>query len=180
LLVPRILALLYNSSPVTHRRAAAFTLSRMLSSDNSYGHQALAASIIIPTLHEPFLQSTPVGSQELPRDSPLSLHVRVHYPLSPTEALSTLMTFIMHTDPSPTLISTLLSPIMPCLYALSAYMNRMKTTDPVSKEFVSGLLATWGRVVASDECFDSLWHVLKGAGGAWEIDIAGEIRKVER
>jgi len=50
----------------------------------------------------------------------------------------------------------------------------------VLKESVGGLLATWGRVVASEECFDSLWRVLQGAGGAWEIDTAGEIKQIER
>ena len=56
----------------------------------------------------------------------------------------------------------------------------MKTADPLLKESVNGLLATWGRVVVSMECFDNLWRVLEGAGGEWEINIAGEIRNVER
>jgi hypothetical protein len=175
LIVPRILILLSNSSPLTHRRAAASTLSRMVT-DSGYGHQPLAASVIIPILHGPFLQA---GSQELSLDSPPSLP-GVQYASSPTSALLIIMSFIMHTDPSPTLISTLLSPIMPCLYALSAHMNHMKTTDPLLKESTRALLATWGRVVVSKECFDNLWRVLEGAGGEWEIDIAGEIKKVER
>jgi hypothetical protein len=90
------------------------------------------------------------------------------------------MAFIMHADPSPTVISTLLSPIMPCLYSLSAHMNRMKAADPLLKESVRGLLATWGRVVVSKECFDKLWCVLEGAGGEWEIDIAGKIRTTDQ
>jgi hypothetical protein len=59
-------------------------------------------------------------------------------------------------------------------------MDYMKTTDPLLKESMRGLLGTWGRVVVSSECFDNLWRVLEGAGGNWEIDIAGEIRRVER
>jgi hypothetical protein len=90
------------------------------------------------------------------------------------------MALILHTDPSPALISILLSPIMPSLYTLSDHMNRMKTADPLLKESVNGLLATWGRVVVSMECFDNLWRVLEGAGGEWEINIAGEIRNVEQ
>ena len=177
MIVPRILALLANSSPLAHRRAAAFTLSCMLSPNSTYEHQALAASMVIPILHGPFLD---VGTQELSQDSPSSLPAKVQHALSPTAAFSTLVVFIMLADPSPTLISTLLTPIMPCLYALSAYMDRTKTTDPMLKESMNSLLATWGRVVVSSECFDNLWCVLEGVGGAWEIDIAGEIRAVER
>lgn len=69
---------------------------------------------------------------------------------------------------------------MPSLYALSAQINYMKTADPMLKESVRGLLATWGRVVELSECLENLWRVLEGAGGDWEVHIAGKIKKVER
>lgn len=180
LIVPRILALLSNPSPLSYRRAAAFTLSRMLAMDSSRGHQLLAASSIIPILHDPFLQVIDLGRQGLSPDSHSPVPTELPYTLSPTSALSTLMALILHTDPSPTLISTLLSPIMPCLYTLSAHLNCMKTADPLLRESVNGLLTTWGRVVVSEECLSNLWYVLEGAGGDWLITIAGDVRKVER
>lgn len=178
MIVPRIIAILSNPSPLTHRRAAAFTLSRMLAMDGSYKHQSFVVIITGGILHDPFFRIRNTTEHEL--SPPPSTPLKVSYDLTPTAALSTLMTFILHADPSPTLISILLSPIMPALYALSAYIDRLKTTDPLLKESVKGLLATWGRVVESQECFDTLWRVLEGEGGDWESDIAGDIKKVEK
>lgn len=150
----------------------------MLATNGSYKHQNLVSSITSSILHDPFLQIRDTGEHEsslLPPTQSKLLH-----DLTPTTALSTLMNFILNADPSPTIISVLLSPIMPSLYALSAYIDHLKTADPILKESVKGLLATWGRVVEMHECFDSLWRVLDDEGGDWELDVAGEIKKVER
>lgn len=178
MIVPRIIAILSNPSPLTHRRAAAFTLSRMLATDGSYKYKSIVVIITSSILHDPFLQIRNTTEHEL--SQPASAPSQLSYDLTSATALSTLMTFILHADPSPILISVLLSPIIPALYALSAYMDRLKTADPLLKESVKGLLATWGRVVESHECLDTLWRVLEGEGGGWELDIAGEIKKVEK
>lgn len=129
----------------------------------------------MPILHDPLLRISFLAS------STLSTTVQLQRPsLTPTAALSTLMTFLLHADPSPTLISTLLSPIMTSLYALSAHLDHTKTADPLLKECVNGLLATWGRVVVSEECLENLWRVIEGEGGEWNVDIAGEVKRVER
>lgn len=164
---------LSNPSSLNLRRAAAFTLSRMLATDSGFTYQPLVCSLVLPVLHDPFLHTTHLQDEKDSSDT-------ISISLTPTVALSTLMTFVLHTDPSPTLISTLLSPIMPSLYTLSAHMERTKTVDPLLKESMRGLLSTWGRVVMSKECFEQVMHVLEGAGGDWQINIAGEIQRVER
>lgn len=139
--------------------------------DSSYPYQDDILSTVSPILHEPFLRlSAPISDIETP--STLTL--------TPASALSTLTAFILHADPSPVLISSLLTPIVTSLYALSALVDKKKTADPVLKENVKGLLATWGRVTMFEECLSGLWRIVEGEGGQWQVDIAGGITRVER
>ncbi|KAJ7068253.1 hypothetical protein C8F01DRAFT_600334 [Mycena amicta] len=149
--VPRILELLSNRAPPAYRRAAAFSISRMLAIP--------ACSAVFSLLHGPFLSINP--------------------PIDPQKALATLTTLVTNTDPSPTLISTLLSPILPALYSLLYSLEKTKATDPNIKETVRGLVGTWGRVIGAPEALDILWSIVAGEGGFWRINLDGEISRTE-
>ncbi|KAI0317004.1 hypothetical protein OF83DRAFT_1276666 [Amylostereum chailletii] len=145
------------ASPPPHRRAAAFSLSRMLSSAPS--------NLLLPLLPLPFLRPTAALDPSTP---------------SPSSTLRTLQTLLTNTDPSPTLISTLLSPVAPALYAILAALERTTAADPAVREGVRGLLLTWGRVVAASEAVAILWACVEDQGGIWTADITGELKRVER
>ncbi|VDC05160.1 unnamed protein product [Peniophora sp. CBMAI 1063] len=158
IIVTRLLALVSGDVLPAHRRAAAFAVSRMLTSGG------VATGIVIPLLHEPFLRNTTLDDTS---DSTTS----------PAAALSTLQTLLANTDPSPTLISVLLSPIIPALYAILGAMEKLKAGDPALKEGVRGILLTWGRVVEQDGAVALLWSCVEDRGGYWEADVAGNIKR---
>jgi hypothetical protein len=56
----------------------------------------------------------------------------------------------------------------------------MKTSNPTMKESIRGILATWGRVVTAQEGIDILWMIVSGNGGDWEVNIEGDIKRIER
>ncbi|KIJ70504.1 hypothetical protein HYDPIDRAFT_143972 [Hydnomerulius pinastri MD-312] len=171
IIVPRIIGLVSDSVPATYRRAASFSISRML--DSEFIHRALVSSIALPVIHNPFLQvSKSLPAEEQPAN--FSAAERT----TPAQALSTLTTLLLNTDPSPVFVTLVLSPVIPALYALMFHLDRTKTSDPVLKESVKGLLATWGRVVERQEGVDTLWSVLQDERIEWEVDIAGEIKHV--
>lgn len=138
----------------------------MLTTDGTFSSHALVGNILLPILHSPFLRVTPEANSDASRD------------LTPEAALSTLTTLITNTDPSPTLISTLLSPITSALYALLSHLDHAKTSDPALKESLRGLLTTWGRVSNSKEGINILWAILDGEGGDWKVGIGGHIHRI--
>ncbi|KAJ7276373.1 hypothetical protein B0H12DRAFT_1041351 [Mycena haematopus] len=151
-ITPRILELLSDSAPTSYRRAAAFSLSRMLTMPTS--------SVVLSFLHPPFLA--------------------VNSASSPRAALSTIMALVTNTDPSPTLISSLLSPIVSALYSLLYHLDQVKTSDPSLKEMLRGLLGTWGRVVGATEALAVSWSVIDGQGGEWRVDLEGQISRLDK
>lgn len=172
--VPRILALLLPSSsqtPSSHKRAAAFTLSRMLSA--SFQHHAITSGILLPLLHEPFLSPTTAD------DTPATPPDQSVAHLTPVESLKTLQTFLLHADPSPTELSTLLTPIAPEMYTLVSLCHSNKTADPSIRESLNGLLNTWGRIVSSSDVIDGLWRVAGESNGNWELGLEGFVRSAE-
>jgi hypothetical protein len=118
-----------------------------------------ASSAVLSSLHEPLLV--------------------VNSASSPRAALSTILTLVTNTDPSPALISSLLSPIASALYSLLYHLDKVKTSDPSLKEMLRGLLGTWGRVVGATEALAILWSVIDGQGGEWRVDLEGQISRVE-
>lgn len=118
-----------------------------------------ASSAVLSSLHEPLLV--------------------INSASSPRAALSTIMTLVTNIDPSPTLISSLLSPIASALYSLLYHLDKVKTSDPSLKEMLRGLLGTWGRVVGATEALAILWSVIDGQGGEWRVDLEGQISRVE-
>ncbi|KAL6299670.1 hypothetical protein BKA93DRAFT_904210 [Sparassis latifolia] len=162
--------------PPAHRRAAAFSLSRMLLS----GHRptpGVASGILLTKLHLPFLVPSPripvQGEDEAPT---ATLKQR---DLSPSISLSILQTLLTNADPSPTFISSLLTPIIPTLYAILFRLDQTKTSDPATKDSLKSLLMTWGRVVCASEGLQTLWSIINGEGGEWQVDMTGTLTRVE-
>ncbi|TEB30240.1 hypothetical protein FA13DRAFT_579051 [Coprinellus micaceus] len=162
--IPRIIALLSDRVPASFRKLAAFTLSQVLG--RTFTYQSIAAPLVYSTLHLPFLRVSH------PEDESAKL------PL-PSTALSNILIFISNCDPSPELISNLLSPIVPPLYSLSFYLGTQKTSDPQLKESVQGLLVTWGKIVDATKANDTLWALVReGQQQYWKASLDGSIRLV--
>ncbi|KAF8524594.1 hypothetical protein BU17DRAFT_74714 [Hysterangium stoloniferum] len=168
-MIPRVLALLLPSAseqtPSSHKRAAAFTLSRMLSSN--FQHNSITSDILLPILHRPFLSPPSPGETEASEATILHL--------TPIDSLRTIETFLLHTDPSPTGLSTLLTPILPELYTLLSMYHASKIADPNIKESLQAMLNTWGRVVNSLDAVAGIWKIVSGFGGNWEINPEGSL-----
>ncbi|KAG6919413.1 hypothetical protein DXG01_006296 [Tephrocybe rancida] len=160
-IIPRIVALLAPQESATNKRAAAYVLSRMLSADITSPHQDVISRIARTTLLRPF------------RDS--ELDEGMVSKLSPSSALTTLITVVSNADPSPTLISALLSPILPTLYSLLYHMDQIKTTDPSLRESFRGLLVTWGKIVGTAEGLEILWSIIQSEEIKWTVDLEGNI-----
>ncbi|KAF6762641.1 hypothetical protein DFP72DRAFT_876446 [Ephemerocybe angulata] len=162
--VPRIIQLLSERVPASYRKIAAFTLSQMLGSQKTFQYQDVAAPFVYSTLHLPFLRLP------TPEDKPQAL---------PSTALSNLLILIANCDPSPELISNLLSPIIAPLYSLFFYLSSQKTTDPRLKESVQGLLVTWGKIVDPSRAVDLLWALIQeGQEQYWSASLDGTIRLI--
>lgn len=163
--------------PPAHNRAAAFSLSRMLfPSDEKEKTSPLIFRMVLSALQRPFFEVT--QASHLNHESPASSSNALR--LAPSQAIRTIQTLLTNTDPSPELISSLLTPIVPSLYALLVTLDSVKTSEPVLKTTIRGFLRTWGRLVDSGEGIAALWLVIDGEGGEWRVDIAGEIAKVEQ
>ncbi|KAI0698516.1 hypothetical protein C8T65DRAFT_660439 [Cerioporus squamosus] len=160
--IPRMLLLVSvedRALPPAHRRAIAFSLSRILTSDDNPTLQSVASEIALAMLHDPILRGT--GE------------------LSVSASLRIIEVLLTNTDPSPTFISTLFTPIVPSLYTLYSHLEGAKASDPLLRETLKGFLETWGRLVGSTEVLDTLWTIIDGEGGAWRADVAGSISRTE-
>ncbi|KAG8918949.1 hypothetical protein FRC01_001559, partial [Tulasnella sp. 417] len=154
--VPRILAILTDSqdpriqtpTPQSHKRAAAFAISRMLSV-----RTAIVSRILSDILQSPFFPPRPTSE-----------------PQSVTPSLQTLQVLFSHSDPSPTLPMHLLGPILGPLYALLATLDEVRTSDPALKELVKGLVRLWGRTVATEDAVKGWWKVIE-SGDGWGEDV---------
>lgn len=177
-IIPRIIAILRPGSALnrgSHVRAAAYSLSRMLSSNSQFRHQELVATTALPLLQAAFLD--PPHCNQPTADKASTTEDAM---LSPEDSLVTLIKILTNTDPSPNLISMLLSPILPVLYSLAACISSKKTKDPALQESIDGIIATWGRIVDAAEGIEMVWRVVGGEGGEWEVDVAGRIKRNER
>ena len=159
--------LLSDSVPATYRRAAAFAISRML--DSEFLHRSLVSSLVSPILHHPIMHGSEVDFSQ-------GEHPSTTATPTPTTALSMLSILLLNTDPSPAFITSVLSPVVPALYALIFHLDTVKVSDPVLKESVRGLLATWGRVVEMQDGVNTLWSVIRSERIYWEVDVSGNIR----
>lgn len=128
------------------------------------------ARILLPALHRPFLQAVDVPGP------PGDLAVAQMTVLQTITALETLLT---NTDPSPVLISSILTPIVPSLYSLLSKLEKVKISDPGLKMTLRGLLGTWGRLIGASEGAATIWLIVNGEGGEWKVDVGGEIVRIE-
>ncbi|TBU43355.1 hypothetical protein BD309DRAFT_960924 [Dichomitus squalens] len=161
-IIPRMLLLLSledRALPATHRRAIAFSLSRMLTNDDSPELQKAATVLALSSLHNRIL----FGSGDLSTDASLRI----------------IQVLLTNTDPSPHLLSALFTPIVPSLYALYVYLKGTRASDPLLRESLQGYLGTWGRLLGSAEVISTLWRVIDGEGGNWRVDVAGNISRTE-
>lgn len=155
--------LLHDERP-SFKQAAAFVIFRAIIPSNPSNGDPSASTYVLGTLHRPFLEAS---------------EDQVELTLSPHDSLWSLTVLISNTEPSPTFISQLLSPIIANLYALSYDMARNKLTDPQVKEYVSGLLLSWGKIVDREEGSDILWSIIEnGKDYDWKCGLDGKIWRV--
>jgi len=158
-----------DTPPPAYRRAVAFSISRLLAGESKNREESL--NILLPRIHQPFLQTTELPPRDdVPEPKQLGIN----------DGISTLQTILINIDPSPALISTVFTPIASALYAILGCLDSKKTTEPVLKETIKGLLGTWSRVVSSQEVERVCWDIIEGEGGNWKVDITGEIIQTAR
>ncbi|KDQ15352.1 hypothetical protein BOTBODRAFT_624950 [Botryobasidium botryosum FD-172 SS1] len=158
------------STPESHRRGASFAISRMLRTQPS-----LAASILLPILHGPFIHvASQDGSINLAHGSSPSTD-----PRCPTvdTSLGLMTALLTHTDPSPALLHALLTPILPPLSSLVFFLDAhpgIVLADPNIKDIVRSLIKTWARVVDREQALQALWATCQGAQG-WGMDLENDM-----
>ncbi|KAF9495681.1 hypothetical protein BDN71DRAFT_1488817 [Pleurotus eryngii] len=155
--VPQLLTLIQEVKYPHYRQAAAFAISRLCDTP-------AASNIILSAIHTPLLIPASRASTN---------------EFSAEKSLSTLMTLVLNSDPSPTLISTLISPIFPALYSLLYHIEQVKTSDPELVESLRGLVTTWGRVIGQEEGMSTLWYLIHSDRPGWRVDIEGHIERLE-
>ncbi|KAG9219333.1 hypothetical protein CCMSSC00406_0001743 [Pleurotus cornucopiae] len=155
--VPQLLALIQEVKYPHYRQAAAFAISRLCDTP-------AASKIILSAIHTPLL--VPASRASINE-------------FSAEKSLSTLMTLVLNSDPSPTLISTLISPIFLALYSLLYHMEQVKTSNPELVESLRGLITTWGRVIGQEEGKSTLWYLIHSDRPGWRVDIEGHIERLE-
>lgn len=150
------------TAPESYRRGAAFALSRMLRSQPS-----VTRPILLPILHGPFIRSVLSPETDFVPAEPSPK------PFTADSSLGLLTAILTHTDPSPPLLNTLLTPILPPLFSLVLYLDAhpgVILADPNTKEIVRGLLKTWARVIDNDHAVKALWATIQGAQG-WGMSL---------
>lgn len=136
--------------------------------DPEFPHKKLVSSIALPIIHGSLTFSPTCDSQNEGIANSNEL-------MRPSQALSTISTLLLNSDPSPILVTLVLSPILPSLYALMYYFDKTKASDPVLRDSVTALLMTWGRIVECHEGVEQLWLVLHGERVNWKISESDEI-----
>jgi hypothetical protein len=154
--------------PPTYRRAAAFSISRLLAEGSEYRGETL--DILLPQVHQPLRVIKSYPRDDIPES------VRP----DTIRCISTLQNILTNTDPSPSLLSTVFTSIASALYAIHVCLDSKKTVDPGLRDTVEGLLGTWSRIVSTQEVEQVCWNIIEGEGGYWKVDIAGEIIQTAR
>lgn len=142
----------------SHRRAAAFTISRMMSRKATSG---VATPLLRHFLCEPFLHSISRRAE-----------TTISKTKSVSQAVLLLSVLVSNADPSPAMIHLLLSPIIVPLYALVQFLEERPgaVLNQVSaRELVRGLVSTWTRVIAPKDAVEGWWDIVTGKGG-WGLD----------
>lgn len=140
--------------------------------DPDFPHNKCVAAQMLPIIHSPLRPST---SQRTAVSQSQHSTASSNGRIGPSQALSTIRTLLLNTDPSPVFITLILSPIFPYLYALLYYLDKTRTSDPVLKDLVKALLATWGRVVECQEGTEQFSSIFQGQRISWQTDDTGEV-----
>ncbi|TFK75938.1 hypothetical protein BDN72DRAFT_891803 [Pluteus cervinus] len=167
---PHVLELLSETAPPSFRRAAAFTISKVLGTDSS---GTVGNKVFTSILHSPILNITSIHGTGV-NETKSSVDAR------PSSAISRLLILLSNLDPAPHVISRLLSPIVPALYSLLAFLESVKTANPILKEGLTNMLVTWGKVMNPEEGQQVLWRVLSGERGEWQLNPEYGIVRVEK
>lgn len=138
--------------------------------DPEFPHRELVSRIALPIIHKPLTLSPGVSRNFVGNETTSDSNA-----LRPSQALSIICTLLLNSDPSPILVTLVLSPILPSLYALKYYLDKAKASDPVLRDSVNALLMIWGRIVECREGVEKLWLVLHGERINWQISESGEI-----
>lgn len=163
-----MLKLLINEARTSYRRAAAFTIYRAIVPQKPAPNQTYASSTVLEMLHKPLLESVDALDQQKPEPAALAPH----------EALSALTILLSNTEPSPTFIPRILSPVASALYSLLYDLDQVKTADPRLKESVIGLLVSWGKIVDEAEGSKTLWSIVEGDKDSdWKFNMEGHFWK---
>ncbi|KAF9259487.1 hypothetical protein L218DRAFT_963519 [Marasmius fiardii PR-910] len=163
-IIPRLVDLLHDEKNVAFRRASSFALSRLLVSTET---SLPPRQIILSALHAPFLPVSP------PEREPPSIPEASY-------ALASLSILLANSDPSPQLISILLSPIIAPLYALLHHLDSSKTSDPSMRENVRDIIMTWFRISTVEDAVATLLFILNDHGGKLEVGFEGKVKRAER
>jgi hypothetical protein len=170
IIIPRLISdLNATTKSPTFLRASSFVLSRMVTSTEQARHLDLAINVITQTLHGPFKEGAESTSHS-PSASARMLD-------SPESAIAAMVAFFANCDPSPSVFSSVLSPVVPALYSIVCVLREKKVVDPLLLDSANGLLASWGRVTDANECVEVLWTVIQDYDDTWRMNEAGYLMR---
>ena len=147
------------SIPRSFVRGAAFALARLLTHPSS---APAASNLILPCLHSSLLTVI------LPETSACTDPESILPLKSAYVSIKFLTTLLLNTDPSPALISSLITPILVPLYYLTEFFDTnpgVVLKNPEMKEMSQGLIRTWARVMGTPEARNGWWDIIVGTGG---------------
>lgn len=152
-MIPRLVHILQDDkSPATHHRAAAYCIAHMLDSAVAQA----ASSIVFSIFHRAFT----LGNQSHSEGSLL--------PLTSVTTLSRLLTTFPPTSGTP-FVLRFVSPILPPLYSLVAYLDRTPTAEPSVRASARSLFDAWAKLVPAEEGVLLLWSIMDGSDGDWDL-----------
>jgi hypothetical protein len=136
---------------------------------SSFRYRSLVSDLTLESLHYSFVELAPASKIGTSASG-----------YTAGDSLTIILSLLINTDPSPDLISFLLTPILPHLYSLSSHLRNKKTADPAVRNSLEGTLVTWGRLVDQSEGLAALWLIIQGEYIDWDSDIAGNFRRTKR
>lgn len=89
---------------------------------------------------------------------------------SASDTLDIISAVLTNTYPSRSLVSSLLSPIIPPLYSLIAQLSSQRVGNPALLDSSKSLFVTWAKIVDLEEAREILWCVVDGQGGVWTVE----------
>ena len=129
--------------PPAHRRAAAFVISQLLNPKFKYAQ--VTRPLVLRRIHLPLLPINIESSTRIDETLP-----------SAYDALRMLIALLIRMDPSPPLISILVSPVVSSLFGILEHLSDQRTADPELREGVRGAILAWARVVPAKVLVDRL------------------------